>query len=448
MIKSGAAEFVFTTPERLANPEFAALLKSLTIDLLVIDEAHCISQWGHDFRPAYLELRERIRELHVPSVLALTATARPDVIEDIRAGLGLADMKVIDFGTYRPNLAFEVRHVTNESEKRAHVIELVQQNRGSGAVYTATVKEAESLANYLADAGIAVEKYHGKMPPRERKAAQERFMSGTANVMVATNAFGMGIDKSDLRFVIHYQIPGSLEAYYQEAGRAGRDGEAARCILLFDLNDKRTQQFFLGGRYPGAQDVYRVYRVLQERQRDGRETTLTALVEAARPLAKPKLQVALAALRELKIVKLMRASGYRAVQDFTRAALEALANTYILKADSDRQKLEQMMQYAQSMTCRWRQILEYFDEKAEFESCGSCDVCRQPPLEPEGSTAAETGIKSGGDSTEWAIGDRISTPQHGVAKIESLENEIIVARLRNGEVKRFHRDFVTHSRAK
>lgn len=434
-IAAGEVEFVFTTPERLAERGFIDLLNGQKIDLLVIDEAHCVSQWGHDFRPAYLELRESIKALNPPSVLALTATARDDVVIYVRNQLGLDDLNVIDFGTYRPNLHFEVRHVTNEAEKRAHISRLLAGTPGSGAIYTATIKDAEALAAWLASEGHAVEKYHGKLPSRARKAAQERFMDNDARIVVATNAFGMGIDKPDIRFVIHYQMPGSLEAYYQEAGRAGRDNEPARCVLLFDLNDRRTQQFFLGGRYPSRADFIRVYFALAASEQG---LSIDGLVSALQPLAKAKIQVALSALRDAGVVKRHRSGAFTTAHDLTRAKVAALAQAYREKQSLDREKLERMMHYGQSVQCRWRLLLDYFGEASDFANCGNCDVCINPPV----AEPAQAPIKPAAQQSVFEIGNKIRTPQHGEAKIEAIENDILVARLQNGELKRYHRDFV------
>lgn len=434
-IAAGEVEFVFTTPERLVNRAFIDLLKTQKIDLLVIDEAHCVSQWGHDFRPAYLELRESIKALNPPSVLALTATARDDVVIDVRNQLGLDDLNVIDFGTYRPNLHFEVRHVTNEAEKRAHISRLLAETPGSGAIYTATVKDAEALADWLASEGHAVEKYHGKLPSRARKTAQERFMANDARIVVATNAFGMGIDKPDIRFVIHYQMPGSLEAYYQEAGRAGRDNQPARCVLLFDVNDRRTQQFFLGGRYPSRTDFVRVYFALAGSEHG---LHIDELASALKPLAKAKIRVALSALHDADVVKRQRNGAFDTAHDLTRAKVAALAQAYLEKQSLDREKLELMMHYGQSVQCRWRLLLDYFGEASDFTNCGNCDVC----LNPQTAEPAHAPTEPVAEQSPFEIGSMIRTPQHGAAKVEAVENEIVVARLKNGELKRYHRDFV------
>jgi ATP-dependent DNA helicase RecQ len=242
-IRGGKADFIFTTPEQLANRSVLEKLKENPIDLFVVDEAHCITQWGHDFRPAYLELGAALRALGDPTLLALTATATAEVIEDIARQLGRPRMRVLNAGVYRPNLYFEVLQTTNEAEKKQALLEVVRSG-DAGIVYCATVRAAKAVHAWLAAQGEQAELYHGRLAGRERATRQDAFMSGTARTMVATNAFGMGIDRPDIRYVLHYQLPGSLEAYYQEAGRAGRDGKEARCTLLYDHGDRRVQLYF------------------------------------------------------------------------------------------------------------------------------------------------------------------------------------------------------------
>ena len=242
-IREADTNFIFTTPEQLANPGFVEKLKANPIDLLVIDEAHCITQWGHDFRPAYAGLGAALRALGDPTLLALTATATVEVIEDIARQLGRPRMQVLNVGVYRPNLFFEVVQVTNQAEKKQALLEVVRSG-GAGIVYCATVKETRAVHAWLVAHGEDAQIYHGRLPSRERHERQDAFMSGKARTMVATNAFGMGVDRPDIRYVAHYQLPGSLEAYYQEAGRAGRDGKEARCTLLYDHGDRKVQLYF------------------------------------------------------------------------------------------------------------------------------------------------------------------------------------------------------------
>ena len=242
-IRRGEAEIVFTTPEQLLKPTFVDKLKANRVDLFVVDEAHCISQWGHDFRPAYRELGAALKALGDPTLLALTATATHDVVEDIVRQLGRPRTRVLNVGVYRPNLYFEVLQTINEAEKKQALLEVVRAG-GAGIVYCATVRAAKAVHAWLAQQGEAAEIYHGRLSARERAARQDAFMSGAARTMVATNAFGMGIDRQDIRYVLHYQLPGSVEAYYQEAGRAGRDGKEARCTLLYDHADRRVQLYF------------------------------------------------------------------------------------------------------------------------------------------------------------------------------------------------------------
>jgi ATP-dependent DNA helicase RecQ len=261
-IRRGAHKLVYIAPERFRSAHFTELLRSIRIALFAVDEAHCISQWGHDFRPDYLRLKEAIETIGRPQVIALTATATPHVREDIIAQLALREPRAFVTGFDRPNLTLDVIHTQKEHEKIARIKALARQHTGSGIVYTSTRKAAEQVAGRLQAAGLSVAAYHAGMDDAARKRAQESFMSSRAQMIVATNAFGMGIDKPDIRFVAHYQMPGSIEAYYQEIGRAGRDGLPSTCALLFNYADKRTQDYFIEGSYPPPELIQQVYRAL------------------------------------------------------------------------------------------------------------------------------------------------------------------------------------------
>lgn len=261
-LRAGDYKLVYVAPERFRSPLFCAALRPPLISLFAIDEAHCISTWGHDFRPDYLRLREAVAALGRPQVVALTATATPYVRADILRQLGLEKATTFVSGFDRSNLAITVEHVSREREKIALIKKLARASGGSGIVYAATRKAVEQVVAKLSDAGLSAVGYHAGMPLAARVNAQNNFMSGQTQMIVATNAFGMGIDKPDIRFVAHYQMPGSIEAYYQEIGRAGRDGLPATCALLFNYADKNTHDFFIEGSYPSPGFVREIYEAL------------------------------------------------------------------------------------------------------------------------------------------------------------------------------------------
>src|SRR3569832_750369 len=261
-IRAGEHELIYVTPERLEKPEYLELLRKSRISLFVVDEAHCVSQWGHDFRPAILSVRDARRQLGIPPLLALTATATAEGTADSLKQLAARDTIIVNTGTDRPNIFFEVLRTVNSDAKREKVRELVEAEQGSCIVYCATIRACNELWKSLTDAGVEAGHYHGKLTKKLREQAQEQFMSGECRVMVATKAFGLGIDKPDVRLVLHYNFPDSIESYYQEAGRAGRDGEPARAALLYRLEDRRIQGFFLGGKYPKREQSQLVFHAL------------------------------------------------------------------------------------------------------------------------------------------------------------------------------------------
>ncbi|MFC1678328.1 RecQ family ATP-dependent DNA helicase [Patescibacteria group bacterium] len=261
-VKKNQYKLLYIAPERFYNQEFKDALKDMQVSLFAIDEAHCISQWGHDFRPSYLKLCEAIELVGNPPVMALTATATPEVREDIIKQLDLQNPELVITGFARPNLQFGVIHA-NERNKPSYILDAINSVRDeSGIIYVGTRARADDLLQILLENDIEAVSYHAGMETEERKWIQENFMKGKAKVIVATNAFGLGIDKANIRYVIHYDMPGTVEAYYQEAGRAGRDGSPSFCMLLYNSRDRHLQEFFIKGDNPPPETIREIYETL------------------------------------------------------------------------------------------------------------------------------------------------------------------------------------------
>jgi ATP-dependent DNA helicase RecQ len=376
-IASGTIKIVFVTPEKLEDDSFVALLRTLRVPLFVVDEAHCISAWGHDFRPAYLNLGRVIDQFGDPTVLALTATATPAVREDILVQLGIPNVKPIVKGFDRPNLRYEVRRADSESAKLKALKELFETGlEGTGIIYTATIKNALEVQHYLHDVmNLPAAVYHSKLQKHDRVSVHELFMQEAIRAVVATNAFGLGIDKPNIRFVVHYDLPGSVEAYTQEAGRAGRDGDLSRCILLYRMSDTRVQNYFLTGKYPDVEEVQKVFGTLEIFGGQEGGVSLTDLRKISQiPLT--KLKVILALLKKGGFIEAPSRAKY-ALTDNARANRELVLNlaNYETKKSYDQSKLAMMLQYAENSSCRRRFILNYFGEDFENEQCGACDNC-------------------------------------------------------------------------
>ncbi|MFI6623175.1 RecQ family ATP-dependent DNA helicase [Streptomyces sp. NPDC050528] len=381
-ISASSVDVVFLAPEQLAKPDVTDRLAAVRPRLLVVDEAHCVSSWGHDFRPDYLRLRHARERLGNPPVLALTANAAAPVRRDIAERLGMTDPVEIVAGFDRPNIRLEVSAFQDAAAKERFVVERAAVEEKPGILYAGTRKAADSYAEQLSDLGLAAASYHAGLSAAERRQAQDRFSSGELDVVVATSAFGMGIDKANVRFVLHASVPGSLDAYYQEIGRAGRDGAPARAILAYRTQDLGLQRFFAAG----APDADALRRVTERLRGDEGAVSATRL-RADCELGATALSAVLNLLEEAGAVRTGRdgsrftgADGADADDDVDAIVQSALA-VHATHRKLEQSRIDMMRGYSETTDCRRQFLLGYFGDSAPVP-CGACDNCTDPATKP------------------------------------------------------------------
>ena len=410
-----ALEFLFLAPEQLANRDVVDELAVAHPSLLVVDEAHCISEWGHDFRPDYLRLGAAAEALGRPTILALTATAAPPVRDEIVERLGLRDPRLIVRGFDRPNIRLSVERFfgAQGAERKLRALEArVAEAPKPGIVYVATRRETEELAERLCGAGVRAASYHAGMRARERDAVQERFMDGGLEVVCATTAFGMGIDKADVRWVFHAEISESLDAYYQEIGRAGRDGEPAEAVLFYRAEDVGLRRFFSGSGQVAVDDLGVVLDAVEHHAGPVDPSELQEETE----LSQTKLTTALSRLESAGAVEILPSGEVAGAPDAPphAEAVRDAAEAEEKRRSLDRSRVDMMRGYAEADGCRRAFVLSYFGEPFS-PPCGRCDNCE-----------AGRGGEPAPDDAPFAVGTRVAHGQWGEGVVQRYDDQAVI----------------------
>lgn len=431
-LRAGDLNFLFVTPEQLARDDVRQALRQTHVDVFCVDEAHCISEWGFDFRPAYRELASAAAEMGRPPILALTATAPEAVRHDVAAELGLVSPVIVARGFDRPNLHFDVVHVTDPDRRDrqlAKVLGEALEPGQAGVVYCTTRRESEETAYALCALGMTAGHYHGGMDRLSRTEIQERFLDGSTPILCATSAFGMGIDKPDIRAVIHRTMPDSLEAYWQEAGRSGRDGRPADCVLLYRMEDTAIHEHLHRRSRPSEKTVAKMIHLLSQVDRATPETDVLAGVVEDADVARSG---AVSLLEDLdRFGYLIR--GKRGVRwrGDPAVAMEAMATHQAIQVEIEQSRLGMVAAYAETTACRRRYLLNYLGDEYDAELCLRCDNCLRKAerrtlddwdLELE---RARMAADRGGP---FAPGDPVEHPEWGGGIVQRIDAQVLVVR--------------------
>ena len=414
---AGRIRLLYVAPERFGDGAFMSVLRRANVALLAVDEAHCISQWGHDFRPSYRELGAVRPKLGNPPIIALTATADPLVRDDVLARLDLRDPAVHVAGFDRPNLRFDAVHVKNQKEKGERIAEKLKTlGEESAIIYCGTRKRVEELTDFLQRQRIKCARYHAGMADDDRRRIQDAFARDTLRIIVATNAFGMGIDKPDVRMVLHHEMPDSLESYYQEAGRAGRDGEPAECVLYYASRDRGLREFFIEMSHPAPDYVLGLYQKLCGYQ--GNRVHTRELMDSD---DEPGFN---AAMQVLVDSGLAGKQGYMAWA--TRPGGDDDIDTADLEAHRDHAvaKLDAMESYALSRTCLRARVLDYFSDTGHERACGNCGPCMAPTLRETATDAAEDELFHSLRAVRKQFAERENVPPYVIFSDATLHDMI------------------------